>query len=138
MKIGSFTESLAKKLVAKYPLTGPYYTSYPSVGQWDGQFKDESFISALDDLFVADGNAPLSLYLHYPFCPELCTYCSCHVIISNDQDRMDHFLSYIFKEIDCLTTLLPKCCKIKQLPIHKNYNYRCCIKKYSYTKTRKV
>ena len=102
MKIGSFTESLAKKLVAKYPLTGPYYTSYPSVGQWDGQFKDEKFTSALDNLFASNKNAPLSLYLHYPFCPELCTYCSCHVIISNDQERMDHFLSYIFKEIDIL------------------------------------
>jgi oxygen-independent coproporphyrinogen-3 oxidase len=96
------SESLAKKLVEKYPLTGPYYTSYPAVGQWDGQFTDKKFVSALDDLFTSDKNTPLSLYLHYPFCPELCTYCSCHVIISSDQERMDSFLSSIFKEIDIL------------------------------------
>ena len=100
MKTSLMSESLAKKLVEKYPLTGPYYTSYPAVGQWDGQFADKKFVSALDDLFTSDKNTPLSLYLHYPFCPELCTYCSCHVIISSDQERMDSFLSSIFKEID--------------------------------------
>jgi len=32
MTTSVMSESLAKKLVEKYPLTGPYYTSYPAVG----------------------------------------------------------------------------------------------------------
>jgi oxygen-independent coproporphyrinogen III oxidase len=104
----AMADYVSEDLVEKYSLSGPYYTSYPSVGQWTKDYSSKDYSSHLDNLFSVDKNIPLSLYLHYPFCPELCTYCSCHVVISNDQDRMDHFLGYLFKEIDLLRSYFEK------------------------------
>ena len=89
-------------------MTGPYYTSYPAVGQWSAELQSSHFSNALDSLFADDKNPPLSLYLHYPFCPELCTYCCCYVVISNDQERMDHFSEYLLKEISLLEEYFDK------------------------------
>ncbi|MBT5633188.1 MAG: oxygen-independent coproporphyrinogen III oxidase [Nitrospinaceae bacterium] len=100
--------ALKNSLIRKYPLTGPYYTSFPAVGQWSPKFKSAHFIDALDSLIEKDSTAPISLYLHYPFCPELCTYCCCYVVISNDQERMDHFSEYLLKEVDLLKNYFEK------------------------------
>jgi len=106
--MGTLLEKIDEEWVRKYPLSGPYYTSYPSVGEWSKDFKSRDFSKALDTLCDDDPSAPLSLYLHYPFCPELCAYCCCYVVISNDQKRKNHFSDFMLKEIDMLREYFEK------------------------------
>src|SRR6185436_4520167 len=53
----------------------PRYTSYPTAVQFGPAVEAttyERWLSALP------ADAPVSLYLHVPFCAELCLYCGCH------------------------------------------------------------
>jgi oxygen-independent coproporphyrinogen III oxidase len=93
-------ENLLESLSKKYTKSGPYYTSYPSVGQWSKDCNATDYETALDNLFLNNKDVPLALYLHYPFCPELCSYCCCYVVISKDQERMKSFSKYLLDEVD--------------------------------------
>jgi oxygen-independent coproporphyrinogen III oxidase len=93
-------EDLLESLSRKYTKSGPYYTSYPSVGQWSKDCNATDYEKALDNLYLNHKDIPLALYLHYPFCPELCSYCCCYVVISKDEERMKSFSKYLLEEID--------------------------------------
>jgi oxygen-independent coproporphyrinogen-3 oxidase len=51
-------------------------------------------------------NASLSLYVHIPFCREMCTYCGCHVVVTRNQERADAYLDVVERELDRVTQLL--------------------------------
>ena len=95
----SFENSI-RSLSNKYTEEGPYYTSYPSVGGWSKEFGPQDYELGLDKLFSEDKSVPISLYLHYPFCPELCSYCCCYVVISDNEDRMREFSRHLLEELD--------------------------------------
>ena len=103
----SFENSI-RLLSNNYTLKGPYYTSYPAVGGWSKEFGPKEYELELDKVFLEDKNVPLSLYLHYPFCPELCTYCLCYVVISDNKDRMREFSRHLLEEIDLLIDYFKK------------------------------
>src|SRR5262249_35148240 len=44
--------------------------------------------------------APLSLYLHVPFCRELCHYCGCHTKAIRQQEPIDAYAAMLIAEID--------------------------------------
>ena len=58
----------------------PRYTSYPTAVQFQSPFPGETadqWLSALDP------EATLSVYVHIPFCRQLCWYCGCHTSVPN-------------------------------------------------------
>jgi oxygen-independent coproporphyrinogen-3 oxidase len=72
-------------LLEKYNCEIPRYTSYPTAPYWY-DFEDrhqyfEKFISGFEENNRTEG---ISLYIHLPFCEELCTYCGCNKIITNN------------------------------------------------------
>ena len=57
----------------------PRYTSYPTAVQ----FGPEIDAAAYERWLVAlPADAAVSLYLHVPFCAELCLYCGCHTTVA--------------------------------------------------------
>jgi len=95
----SVTTSFPTELVSKYGLAGPRYTSYPTALQFHEGFDAEAYLrhiqSSNDDLIPR----PLSLYVHLPFCRELCYYCACNKKVTRNEQRAEVYLRYLEKEI---------------------------------------
>jgi oxygen-independent coproporphyrinogen III oxidase len=105
-------EGLVSKIdhdfIEKYNSGGPYYVCYPTVGKWFNDMSAQNYKLALAEEFGSKQTPPLYLYVHYPFCPKLCYYCHCHVVITKNQKRMSSFLDYICKEIDLVCAFFEK------------------------------
>ena len=101
------------RLIEKYNVPGPRYTSYPTAVQFTEKFDK----SVLDQLFKnrAESSKPLSLYFHIPFCFSLCWYCGCTKIITRNQDRGDAYLDYLEKEIRSTKDTLHPESPVKQI-----------------------
>ena len=56
----------------------PRYTSYPTAPHFTPQVGADTYAGWLDTL---DARIPVSLYLHVPFCEQLCHYCGCHTTV---------------------------------------------------------
>lgn len=81
-------------LIQKYNVKGPRYTSYPTALLLRGGYAAEKALSAL-----RQSGPNLSLYLHLPFCRQLCYYCGCNKVISRDQSKADRYLAYLQQEM---------------------------------------
>lgn len=81
-------------LVAKYNIHGPRYTSYPTVLALRSNFLSAPLTQAL-----AASDAPLSAYVHLPFCHHLCYYCGCNRVITRHQDKADIYLDALGAEM---------------------------------------
>lgn len=102
---------ISDALLARYDVPAPRYTSYPPVPAWDDGF--ERYGAALRRASVVD--APLSLYVHIPFCWKLCHYCGCNVVVSNKQDRADAYLDLLEREVDLVADHLNTRTKVAHL-----------------------
>jgi oxygen-independent coproporphyrinogen-3 oxidase len=88
-------------LVRKYDRPVPRYTSYPTAAQ----FRDYAGPGDLLRHLEADnrsGEAPLSLYVHLPFCESLCWFCGCTTVITRDRGMGARYLDYLEREIALL------------------------------------
>ncbi|GER60721.1 coproporphyrinogen-III oxidase [Patiriisocius marinus] len=108
---------MSENLVAKYNIAGPRYTSYPTVPYWEeNNFSshawEESFIKTFNQ--TPDGNE-ISLYIHLPFCEQLCTFCGCNKRITKNHNVETPYLESVLKEWQLYTTLLGKKAIIKEL-----------------------
>jgi oxygen-independent coproporphyrinogen-3 oxidase len=102
-------------LVRKLNQMGPRYTSYPTADRFSGDFGAQQYRAAVASL-DADGNtAPLSLYVHIPFCQSLCYYCGCNKIITADRSKAVEYLDYLYREIALQGGLLAGRKRVDQL-----------------------
>jgi oxygen-independent coproporphyrinogen-3 oxidase len=102
------------ELIVRYDRPGPRYTSYPTAVEFHEGFTAadyEEHLAAADPL----GDAPLSVYVHLPFCEERCTFCGCHVIISPHKEKARPYLELLKREIDLVAARLPHRRKVAQL-----------------------
>ena len=88
-----------KKQHLKYATTEvPRYTSYPTAAQ----FGDLSTQTYRDWLGALDKDEPISLYVHVPFCHEMCWYCGCHTTIVSGYDRVGAYFKTLMREVELL------------------------------------
>ena len=93
--------AVAVDLLRKYDRPGPRYTSYPTAVEFHPGFDVTAYRARLAEAAVAR-DAPLSLYLHLPFCEERCTFCGCMVVITKKRDVAATYLDYLKRELAML------------------------------------
>jgi oxygen-independent coproporphyrinogen-3 oxidase len=82
------------ELLKRYNEPTPRYTSYPPAPHWQAAHRG-LLISAL-----RRSTAPLSIYVHIPFCERLCLYCGCNVVVKKDHSIAYGYLKSLLEEID--------------------------------------
>lgn len=80
----------------------PRYTSYPTAAEFHAAFGREAMERALAG--VAD--EPLSVYVHIPYCHEICWYCGCNTGAANKAQRLAGYLEGLRSEIDVVAAQL--------------------------------
>ena len=76
--------------------TAPRYTSYPPATQFHDGIGETQYRRWLEDV---PRNDTLSLYIHIPFCKQLCWYCGCHTTVANKDERIGHYVEALLTEI---------------------------------------
>jgi oxygen-independent coproporphyrinogen-3 oxidase len=87
-----------EKLIEKYSLAAPRYTSYPPVPFWQNTPSDEQWINDLRVHY--DESIGVDLYIHVPYCEKLCYYCGCNRKITQNHDLEAPFMDLIHNEWD--------------------------------------
>jgi len=90
-------------LVRKYDGFGPRYTSYPTADRFHDAFTPSHYVDALASRNVT---APLSLYVHVPFCNTVCYYCACNKVITKNHDHSAKYIRYVSREIGIVGGLI--------------------------------
>lgn len=85
-------------LVEKYSGQVPRYTSYPPVPSWNGAPSDDDWFSGIHEAVKRDPESGIALYIHLPFCEQLCTYCACNKRITANHGVEEPYIEDLKKE----------------------------------------
>jgi oxygen-independent coproporphyrinogen-3 oxidase len=97
--------TVTAELLERYDRPGPRYTSYPTAVEFHPGVDAEEYDRRLRTA-NQDSDAPLSLYMHLPFCEHRCLFCGCNVIISPDKTRAAPYLDLLRREVALLADRL--------------------------------
>lgn len=108
---------MKKSLVNKYNVAGPRYTSYPTVPFWDeDKFNIEDYQQSLVDSFIKTNKKEgVSLYIHLPFCEQLCTFCGCNKRITKRHEVEVPYIETLLKEWQLYLNIMPQKPVIKEI-----------------------
>ena len=102
-------------LLKKFDVPAPRYTSYPTADRFNAEFTAEDYARALAGRGTAKEPAPLSLYVHVPFCNDVCFYCGCNKIVTRDHSRSAAYIDLIGQEADLVKAHLTGSQELEQL-----------------------
>ena len=105
------------RLIQKYNIPGPRYTSYPTVPFWDKEGIavtdwEETVTRSFNESNTEEG---ISLYIHMPYCENLCTFCACHKHITKQHTVEDSYIDTVLKEWALYLDLLDERPIIKEI-----------------------
>ena len=89
--------SVPSEVIGRYDVSGPRYTSYPTVPAWSGAFGEAAYRAALADARADD--APVAVYVHLPYCATKCFYCGCNAFTTSRADVIDRYIDDLEREV---------------------------------------
>jgi oxygen-independent coproporphyrinogen-3 oxidase len=101
--------TLPAELLRRFDTPGPRYTSYPTADRFVEAFGAADARLAMHQRSAgatAGGAAPLSVYVHIPFCESVCYYCACNKVITRHHERAGDYLDALEAEIRLVVGLL--------------------------------
>jgi oxygen-independent coproporphyrinogen-3 oxidase len=82
----------------------PRYTSYPTAPYFSGTVGVDTY---RDWLGALPADTSLSLYIHVPYCENICLYCGCLTKAVRRQEPVDAYAERLSAELDLLAGALP-------------------------------
>jgi oxygen-independent coproporphyrinogen III oxidase len=93
--------TISQKLIKKYNVPAPRYTSYPTVPLWSDDLNERGWVSLVKKAYEDFGDKEgVTLYLHLPYCESLCTYCGCNKRITKNHAVETPYITAIMNEWD--------------------------------------
>ena len=86
-------------LLKKYDVQVPRYTSYPTVPSWTVTPETSAWYAEISET-LTPVDSSWALYLHLPFCENLCTFCGCNTIITKNHGHEEGYVALLLKELD--------------------------------------
>jgi oxygen-independent coproporphyrinogen III oxidase len=74
----------------------PRYTSYPTAVEFHRDVNQAAYAHWLESL---PAESEVSIYLHVPFCAELCLYCACHTTVARRYGPVEAYVELLEREI---------------------------------------
>ena len=93
------------ELVRRFDRPGPRYTSYPTADRFGATFGEASYRMWAARRQTGGIRRPLALYVHLPFCRDICFYCACNKIVTRDSGKAAKYLDYLCREIEMQAAL---------------------------------
>ena len=90
-------------ILAAYDRPVPRYTSYPTAAQFDSSVGPQQHAYWLRALRSGES----ALYLHVPFCRQLCWYCACHTMAMRREGTLDAYAAALESELLRLAEIAP-------------------------------
>ena len=109
---------LSEALLRRFDTPGPRYTSYPTADRFVEAFGPPDCLGALEARAhgaTVGGPAPLSVYVHIPFCESVCYYCACNKVITKHHERAAEYLDALDTEIGLVRAALGPGQQVSQL-----------------------
>ncbi|WP_431131456.1 oxygen-independent coproporphyrinogen III oxidase [Variovorax paradoxus] len=107
---------LSIALLRQFDVAGPRYTSYPTADRFVEAFDADDYALALQGRRDAGASAaPLSLYVHIPFCESLCYYCACNKVVTKHHEKATQYLAYLAREVRLQVAQLGRGTTVSQL-----------------------
>ncbi|MEQ9121768.1 MAG: coproporphyrinogen III oxidase, partial [Alphaproteobacteria bacterium] len=98
-------EGIVQAAVQKYmSAEAPRYTSYPTAPHFSPEIGPEDYRGWLRRL---DPAAPVSLYLHVPYCRQMCWYCGCNMKLAARYAPVSDYVADLLVEIALVADALP-------------------------------
>ncbi len=124
MQLGEFCETVHSAIhmspsidiIRKYNVPGPRYTGYPTAPFWDpGEFDSANWKRLLATSFAESNAEGISLYIHLPFCENMCTFCACEKCVTRDHAVENTYIRTVLAEWKMYCRLLGEKPRIREL-----------------------
>lgn len=93
------------EVVKKFAAPVPRYTSYPTAPHFSGEIGPAQYRKWLSA--IPEGEA-ISLYVHIPYCDELCWYCGCNTKATRKYAPVTEYLGVLAREIKTVGAIVGK------------------------------
>lgn len=105
---------ISEDLLKKYNVPVPRYTSYPPANHFKETFSESDYMNLLKE---SNKGKPenIALYIHIPFCNNICYYCGCNACSIGKGEMIIPYMKALKKEIELVSGYIDKSRLVSQI-----------------------